>query len=197
MGEALSPGRLLELSRARAAQFTSKGIQMNRLLASVIRSALLLMALFALVQPAHSAPGDIYLEFYGSPESATSPGHAFMCIALHLSAGVKEDCYGFYPQDISQLLNGKGKVESELSRADNRFKSVTVSSRHKISDAQRRAALGELKRYAGEKYDIIVNNCGDMTLDVAKAAGLKTPSRGEFKRPVTFVERLRDLNRGS
>jgi hypothetical protein len=158
---------------------------------------LLLVLSFALVLPVHAAPGEIYLEFYGSPESRTSPGHAFMCISLHLNAGTKEDCYGFYPQDITQILDGKGKVESELSRNDNRFKSVKVSSIHKVSDAQRREALGQIRRYAGERYDIIVNNCGDMMLDVAKAAGLKTPSRGEFKRPITFVELLKRLNPGS
>jgi hypothetical protein len=50
-----------------------------------------------------AAPGDITLEVFGADWTSGGPingfEHAFMCIEYQLASGIKEECYGFYPDD--------------------------------------------------------------------------------------------------
>jgi hypothetical protein len=145
---------------------------------------------------ANAAPGDIFVEFLAVPESASSPGHAFVCFSLHLQQSIKEDCFGFYPKSLKDVFNGAGKVESELKResASERFSKVTESFKTKIDAEKRSAAYTEIQKWSGSKYDLEVKNCGDMANAVASKLGLKPPPRDQFVRPVTFVKLLKNLN---
>ena len=65
------------------------------------RLACALMLTYFTVPESLFAAGGINLEIMASRVSTIKgefTGHAFMCIALLLNSGIKEDCYGFYPK---------------------------------------------------------------------------------------------------
>ena len=52
------------------------------------------------------------------------------------------------------------------------------------------------KRWASKKnYKVLESDCVSFTGEVATALGLKTPRRAEARLPVTYVEKLYQLNK--
>lgn len=143
-----------------------------------------------------AAPGDVFVQFMAQPEDTRSPGHVFMCVAMHTTTSIKEECWGFYPESMSDFLNGRGAVRVEPANDITRFSRVTESVKYKITEQKRKDAIATIHRYVGSTYSITAPNCGDMALDVAKSIGLRAPARSDFVRPVTFVQKLRSLNPG-
>src|SRR6266849_1412697 len=70
-------------------------------------------------------------------------GHAFLCIALDLQSGIKEDCYGFYPtgSGATAAIAGSGGLSSEFTRNPTRFSRVDASVKKTITPDQRRVVL--------------------------------------------------------
>lgn len=131
-------------------------------------------------------------------ESAT--GHAFICVGLHLNSGIKEECFGFYPKTGGKgAVYGPGCVDSELNgKCGNhpitRFSNVVVSVKKTITEDQRRAIYAVGKEWSLKQFVLGWNDCVAFSNEVAKAAGLKTPTVTAATKPATYVQKLKDLN---
>ena len=123
-------------------------------------------------------------------------GHAFMCIALLLNSGIKEDCYGFYPKadNIKGYIGGPGVINSEFHKKPSRFSRVDQSLIVPISESQRRAILGLVNDWDSKNYDLTKQHCVDFIRSVAVAAGLKVPDRVGSDFPADLVAKLKTLN---
>src|SRR5215475_3860344 len=94
----------------------------------------LLLSFVALPEAAHSEEGGIYIEFMARPTAPITghtPGHIFVCISLDLAPGIKEECFGFYPQDPLKAFDGAGTVSNEFKKPA--IQNVSISLRHKIN----------------------------------------------------------------
>lgn len=144
---------------------------------------------------ASAKDGDVTATFLATPTKPASGevGHAFLCIGVHTAGGLKEDCFGFYPQSLKDVLNGKGKIERELSRMDKpeRFSQVTTSLSVPISSETRQKIYQELEKWGGKDYALLSSNCGDMVFAIAKVAGIPLPSRSSVTTPTEFVNGLK------
>src|SRR5258708_2029136 len=112
---------------------------------------ILTVAMIFLVTPAISADS-ITLEIMGSRTSWANKeftGHAFLCIALNLQAGIKEDCYGFYPtgSGSTAAIAGTGGLSSEFTKNPTRFSRVDASVKKGITSDQRRAVLSLMRAW--------------------------------------------------
>ncbi|MBD2745786.1 hypothetical protein IC232_03655 [Microvirga sp. BT688] len=158
----------------------------------------LLTGLVGAGKEAASAPGDIFVEFYGSQVSWTSAeyvGHAFTCIALHLNNGIKEDCYGFYPKQGGKgLIDGPGIIKSELKENPTRFSRISTTVKAKISEEQRRQILALANDWNARGYTLTDSNCIDFVHDAAGKIGLKRPDRSSFQLPAAYLQELDRLN---
>lgn len=150
-----------------------------------------------------AAGTDIYLEIMAHDWSITapvgfSPGHAFMCIGLRLSSGIKEDCYGFF-KALSKggIISGPGVV---LDQGDDpkavpaRFSRVTVTVKHDITAEQRRLIIAEAEQWSTHHYDLTKENCIDFVAAAARLAGWSVPARQSTDTPESWVKKLRDAN---
>jgi hypothetical protein len=115
------------------------------------------------------------------PISADTPGHIFFCIQVPLVAGLKEDCFGFYPDDPLKSFDGPGNIVNEFTMPA--MGDVKASLSHRISADARKAAYDQLADFTGASYKLHVNNCIDFVFAVAKAVGLKTPNRATVTLP--------------
>ena len=134
---------------------------------------------------------------------SASPGHAFLCIAIPVSTGIKEDCYGFF---LAQSLGaGKGIVAGSgvvLSGAlasigvpaVNRMSQIAVSVRKPITEAQRRAILALIGRWNGHAYRLTDASCIDFVVEAAQAAGMVTPTHQPSQTPVSYLNALKAAN---
>jgi len=152
----------------------------------------------ALSRPA-AAADDIYLELMASRVSVINgefTGHAFMCIELLLSSGIKEDCYGFYPKadNMKGYVGGPGVVQSEFQKKPDRFSRVEQSVKTPITTAQRSKILGLVNDWDKADYSLTKQQCIDFISSVATAAGLKIPPRNTTDFPLDFLKKLRSLN---
>lgn len=140
---------------------------------------------------ADADPGEIYVNFLARPESlmGVSPGHAFVCIDLHLNAAIKEDCFGFYPLTTSDSFGGPGVVRNEFTKSA--ISNVTVSLAHRISEETRKAIYAKIQEYAGVDYKITVPNCKNLVLDVASVAGLAVGPNSNLTKPTSIVEAMK------
>ena len=153
---------------------------------------LVLIALYA--SPAASADGDIFITFLARPAAPISEGtlgHAFFCIAYTLSHTVKESCYGFYPKNQFKVFDGPGMLSDEFTK--DAMGHVSVSLQHRITQDSIRGIYDVLESFAGQGYKILVNNCADLLLAVAKRAGLRAPDRKTSVLPTEVVEGLKKL----
>lgn len=144
---------------------------------------------------ASAKDGDVTATFLATPTKPAfgEVGHAFLCIGVETAGGLKEDCFGFYPQSLKDVLNGKGKIERELSRKEKpeRFSQVTTSLSVEISPETRQKIYQELEKWGGKDYALLSNNCGDMVFAIAKAAGIPLPGRSSVTTPTEFVNGLK------
>ena len=67
-----------------------------------------------------SAADDITIQFMASGpfswNDSSITGHAFICIGLKVSMGIKEECFGFYPEENGKrAVYGPGCVDNELN----------------------------------------------------------------------------------
>jgi len=126
-------------------------------------------------------------------------GHAWICLGVNLSSGIKEDCYGFYPRNggLGQVV-GPGTVDSEFGdkKPLTRFSHVEGSVKNAISDSQRRQILTMIREWGTKSFNLIDHNCISFANEVAKAAGLQTPTPIAATTPMTFVKELKTLNPG-
>jgi hypothetical protein len=124
-------------------------------------------------------------------------GHAFLCIALRLNSGIKEDCLGFYPADnkIKSFIGGQGVVDSEFSsKRPSHFGNVTVSVQKDLTEDQRRAIYSAADEYNSMHYNLTDSNCIDFVDKVAQIVGWKRPLRSSIQFPVDYVTKLKELN---
>jgi hypothetical protein len=145
------------------------------------------------ISPAWAADDDIAITFLArdtAPISQGTPGHAFFCITLKLATGPKEDCFGFYPENLAATFGGPGRVNDEFTR--NAIPNVSMSLRHTITAERRTRIYQVIEQWAGKDYHLLVNNCGDFMFAVAEAAGLKLPDRRTVTLPTEFLEGLKD-----
>src|SRR5260221_9877973 len=148
----------------------------------------------SLAGAAAGAPGDIFVEFMARPTApitAGTPGHAFFCLSYHLNTGVKEDCFGFYPKDLTKAFDGPGVISNEFNKKA--ILNVSVSLSHKVDKTTISKITAEINKWAGADYKLLVNNCGDFVFAIAKAAGLRTPNRQTVALPTEFVDGLKKL----
>lgn len=149
-------------------------------------------------QPLAAAPGDIFAEFYGSEVSWADGeyvGHAFACIVLHLNAGIKEDCYGFYPREGGKgLVGGPGLTASEANKNPGRFSRITTTVKAKIGDEQRRQILALTNDWNAKGYALTTSNCIDFVHEAVGRTGLKRPERSRFQLPAAYIRELDRLN---
>ena len=126
-------------------------------------------------------------------------GHAFVCLQLRLSTGIKEDCYGFYPKGTtSTIVGGPGVVDSEFNFAERpmtRFSNVKVSVTKGVS-LEVRAKILKLIQGWKKDFELSSTNCVAFANAVADLAGLRIPSGTGLTTPVNYVTHLRDLNTG-
>jgi hypothetical protein len=137
---------------------------------------------------------DISIEFMARPTapiSAGTPGHVFFCIGVPVGGGVKEECFGFYPQSPLKAFDGPGTVSNEFSRPA--IGAVSTSLKHRIDEGVRSAVYTELKKWSGVDYKLVVNNCIDLVFGIAKATGLVTPNRQTVLLPTDFVGGIKSL----
>lgn len=127
-------------------------------------------------------------------------GHAFICIQLKLSNGIKEDCYGFYPKNAAAaVVGGPGVVDSELDfdkHPPTRFGNVRISVTKGVSLEARMKILGLIKGWRKD-FALTAVNCVAFANAVADLAGLRTPASTNSITPVGYVMQLRSLNPGS
>src|SRR5260370_39512008 len=107
---------------------------------SSILWVLLQTAIFTLflAGAAAGAPGDIFVEFMARPTApitAGTPGHAFFCLSYHLNTGAKEECFGFYPKDLTKAFDGPGVISNEFTKQA--ILNVSVSLSHKAYNTTR------------------------------------------------------------
>jgi hypothetical protein len=155
---------------------------------------LLLATLLWAQVPALARDGDLSVTFMATPTKLPKEvGHAFLCVTVGTAGGGKEDCFGFYPQSNVDVMNGKGKIERELSRKEKpeRFSTVVTSVTVPISVEKRQMIYSELERWGGKDYKLLSNNCGDMVFAIAKVAGIPLPSRSSVLTPADFVNGLK------
>lgn len=169
------------------------------MLARALAFLLGIVASILVGQPASSEPGDIVLELMASPagfSAGASPGHAFMCIALHLNSGIKEDCFGFYPKTVSleMFVGGPGLIDNEFERNPARFGVIAESLKKNITSAQRGRILAATNDFNRRKYQFTENNCIDFVNTIVQAAGLSTPPRSATQTPAEYLRELKTLN---
>lgn len=148
--------------------------------------------------PVTAAPGDIYADFYGSQTSWAHKefsGHAFLCIALHLSSGIKEECYGFYPKEGDKgFVGGPGVTVSEFRKNPGRFSRIDTTVKTKITDDQRRQILRLIDSWNDKDFILAENNCIDLVHEAVGKTSLKRPDRSRFQTPAAYMQELARLN---
>lgn len=171
---------------------------MSRLL--ILATVLSLVAPPAL--PARAADG-IWVQFMASDgnwadQSVT--GHAFVCVQLQVSSGLKEDCFGFYPRKGGKgLVGGPGVVDSEFDferHPPTRFSNVKASATKAISIEERVKVLAFIRGF-DKNFTLGMTDCVNFSNGVARAAGLKVPASTALTTPVKYIEELRKLNPGT
>jgi hypothetical protein len=119
--------------------------------------------------------------------------HAFLCISTRLNAGLKEDCYGFYPENTNKAaVGGPGKIgQSDIKRIDGQ----TVSTGYVDIDAGQRSQIFKMMAEWKEKgYQLNYSNCIDFVDSVAAFVKLKRPARSATQKPAEYVAELKRLN---
>lgn len=144
-------------------------------------------------------PPPIQIQFMASTTSWTNAeyvGHAFMCISIPLNAGVKEDCFGFYPKPGGRFafVGGPGVTEPEFVKKPSRFSRVTVSVKNSITEEQRRRVLKLTNAWNAKTYDLTDQSCIDFVNSIAQALSWATPDRVSTDLPETFLRKLADAN---
>jgi hypothetical protein len=150
--------------------------------------------LLSIAQYAAADDGNIFIEFMSRPTAPITEGtsgHVFFCIRVQLITGLKEDCFGFYQKSGAKAFDGPGFVSNEFKKSA--ITRVSASLSHKIDENTRRAIYSEIQKWAGNDYKLLVSNCMDFALTIAKTAGLKVPDRAVAKVPTEFVDNLRKL----
>lgn len=147
-----------------------------------------------------NAADDIFIQIMASDANWTDSsftGHAFVCMQLKLNTGLKEACYGFYPRSTAKaLVGGPGVVDSEFDfekHPPTRFSNVKASVTKAISVQDRTKILTFIKGF-DKNFTLSASNCVAFANGVARLAGLKTPSSTNFTTPVSYVQKLRELN---
>lgn len=161
----------------------------------------------AIAAEAPAAPGDVFVEVMASPTGifpGATPGtsgtfevgHAFACMVYHLSSGIKEDCYGFYPTTAQQQAKIVGTNLVNEFKVDkvNRFSAITVSVKRKVTDAERKAFIKAIDTWNGKSWKLNGPNCADFVHHAAGAAGFKQADRATVQTPSQYVEKLKALN---
>jgi hypothetical protein len=169
-----------------------------RLVSKLIFVVVLLTPISA---PAVANAEGIQLQVMASPAGfagfaiGASPGHAFLCVAIELAQGIKEDCYGFYPRSVSHVfVGGPGEVSDEFKRKPERFSIISASHAGTISEEGRRQVFSVINTFNGANYDFTDNNCIDLVDNVARSVGWKTPTRSSTQTPTDYVKKLDLLN---
>jgi hypothetical protein len=121
-------------------------------------------------------------------------GHAFLCVRIPTSSGVKEDCFGFYPKDGHGIIGGPGAVVSEFARNPARFGRITVSVVKTISPAERQRLYRVIKEWNSHHYEFTNQNCIDFVKSAALAVGLQAPERRDIELPEKYLRKLKDAN---
>jgi hypothetical protein len=149
------------------------------------------------------AADDITVEFMASQpswEDSSATGHAFICVGLKLRAGIKEECFGFYPRSGGKgAVYGPGCVDSELNgkcgdHPITRFSNVVASVKKTITDEQRRAIYAVGKDWSARQFVLGWNDCVAFSNAVAQAAGLTIPRLTSATPPAIYVAKLKQLN---
>lgn len=139
------------------------------------------------------AAAQITAEVLSSPLSWKSPGHAFVCIGMQTGAGVKEECYGFYPSNKpDEVFIGAPGLSNEFQKNPGRFSDVKWSLKKPISDAQRRSFFALVDRVNAGSYKLFTNNCGDFVSSAVDIFGWHNVPKGPLPEP--YVRELYAAN---
>jgi hypothetical protein len=168
------------------------------------RSTLPVTILFALIAGAHISSGqgvgNPILQIMGTSANwadSSVTGHAFVCIALPTNSGIKEDCYGFYPNGAAgSIFGGPGVVSSEFdfnAHPPTRFSNIVNSVTKTITLQQRQNVLAAINGHP-TTYSLTSSNCVTFANELARAAGLKAPEDTSYTTPESYVAKLKALN---
>lgn len=140
------------------------------------------------------APGDIVVEIMASPANyITTFGHAYFCVGHILSSGIKEDCYGFYPDPSSDaVFVGGSNLADQFKEDPTRMANVSWSFKKKITQKQ----LQDLGRFIAAAdtipYKYTKYNCGDLVHDLVASLGWRNVTKGVLPEP--YVRNLYAAN---
>jgi hypothetical protein len=110
-----------------------------------------------------------------------------------LAAGVKEDCYGLYPDPKSDaVFVGGSNLANQFKQDPTRFANVTWSFKKKISQAQLQSFGAALALADNIPYRYTTQNCGDLVSDIVDALGWHNVSKGVLPEP--YVRNLYAAN---
>jgi hypothetical protein len=123
-------------------------------------------------------------------------GHAFLCLAVPVGSGVKEDCFGFYPVGGKAFIGGpQGIVQSEFVKSPTRFALVTISLKKPITDQQRREVYRMIKDWNSKQYHLTHQSCIDFVDSVARTLDWHTPPRVPTDLPEAYLTKLVNANK--
>ncbi len=135
--------------------------------------------------------GDVFLEVLASPpgtfpvgQNWLTPGHAFVCISYHLSSGIKEDCFGFYPASSgNEAVIGGDSLNDEFQKNPDRFSNVSWSLKKKLGSTQRQSFFQIVNDANSRTFSLTKYNCGDFVFDAVQAIGWSNVSKGLLPEP--------------
>jgi hypothetical protein len=127
------------------------------------------------------------------------PGHAMVILGKDDEA--KKACtieaFGFYPMNASKAVFGPvpGKIADEFLQGRG-IGAAACRIIVRVDQPQFDKIETIRKKWAGKKdYRVLEADCVTFTDEVAGSLGLKRPDRKDAKLPVTFIQKLYDLNK--
>ncbi len=146
-----------------------------------LRKPIILSGAIVLLLTPVIAADNITLEIMASRTSWANKeftGHAFLCIAINLRSGIKEDCYGFYPigSGMTAAISGTGGLASEFTKNPTRFGRVDASVKKGITSDQRRIVIDKITDWDKKNFELNDQNCIDFVNSVAEALVGKLPN---------------------
>lgn len=118
--------------------------------------------------------------------------HAFMCIAVQVGSGPREQCFGFVPRARGSS-SGPGMVIDELA-APVSITGVRASYSRLISRIERTSILQVKNEWNTADYELTSQNCiafVDRSLEVIHT---RRPARSPLQTPMEYVQGVINLN---
>jgi hypothetical protein len=127
-----------------------------------------------------------------------TPGHAMVILGKEDEKALvsSQVAFGFYPLEGTKPIFGPvpGNVADELARGKG---TAGLTTRIIIHVDQKLYDKVEAlrKEWANKKYELLASDCVTFTSEVAETLGLKLPKRQDAMLPVTYIEKMSELNK--